>query len=198
MPLSQSGLGLKAYRDYDEHDVINGVYAAQTVPLPQALFVTAVTVSGFPNVNTTGTGFAPSGSFISPLSPYGFPPAYVSSLFFGIKNNLVRPANSGEVVLGMNLHTCAEYDKYGESYARNLRRKYADQIVMSGEGLKLVTKGIFVTNAFSGTPTANQGAYVSGGYLIPCTYNKTLFPGLVGKFLTGPDQDGYADFKIEL
>lgn len=189
---------LAPIREYSEHDVINGYYAAQTVPLLQGLFVTPVVVSGFPNVNTTGTGFASSGNFISPLTPYGGAPAYAYSPFFGIKNMLVRPANSGDVVLGMNLYTCAEYDKFGESYARNLRRKYADQVVCSGEGLKLVTKGIFCTNGFSGTPVANQGAYVSGGYLIPCVYNKALFPTIVGKFLTGPNPDGFADFKIEL
>ncbi len=199
MALSQSRVpSLKAYRDYDEHDVRNGEYAAQTVPLPQGLFVTIVAASGFPNVGSTGTGFAPSGSFISPLTPYGFVPNYASAPFFGIKNNLVRPANSGEVVLGMNLVDCAEVDKYGQSYAVNLRKKYADQVVLSGEGLKIVTKGTFSTNAFSGTPTVNQGAYVSAGMLIPVTYNKALFPGIVGKFTTNVDQDGYADFKIEL
>lgn len=199
MALSQSTYpALKAYRDYDEHDVNNGNYAAQTVPLLQGLFVTPVVISGFPNVNTTGTGFATSGNFISPLPAFGGTPSYAYSPFFGIKNMLVRPANSGDVTLGMNLYTCAEYDKFGESYARNLRRKYADQVVMSGEGLKILTKGVVCTNGFSGTPVANQGAYVSGGYLIPCVYNKALFPTIVGKFLTGPDNDGFADFKIEL
>ena len=199
MALSQSTTpGLKAYRSYDEHDVLNGEYAAQTVPLAQALFVTAIQNSGHPNVGTTGTGYATSGQFISPLTPYGFVPDYASAPFFGIKNNLVRPANSGEVVLGMNLITCAEVDKYGQSYAVDLRKKYSNQVVLSGEGLKLLTAGVVCTNGFSGSPALNQGAYVSAGMLIPCTYNKTLFPYLVGKFISNVDPDGYVDFKIEL
>ncbi len=198
MALSQSSVpSLKAYRSYDEHDVYNGEVAAQTVPLAQGLFVTQVVSSGHPNVSTTGTGLPPVG-FISPLSSYGQVPAYASAGFFGIKGNLVRPANPGEVVLGMNLVTCAEYDKWGQSYAVNLRKKYADQVVLYGEGLKILTKGIVCTNGFSGTPAANSGAYVSAGMLIPCVNNKALFPGIVGKFLSAADQDGYADFKIEL
>lgn len=199
MALSQSRVpSLKAWRDYDEHDVSNGMYAAQTAPLYQGLFVTIAQASGNPNVSNTGTGFAPSGTFIAPLSPYGSLPSYVSAPFFGIKNNLVRPANSGEVVFGMNLVDCAEYDKWGQSYAVNNRKKFADQVVLSGEGLKILKRGTVTTNGFSGTPAVNSGAYVSAGMLIPCVYNKALFPGIVGKFVNPVDQDGYVEFQIEL
>jgi hypothetical protein len=61
--------------------------------------------------------------------------------------------------------------------------------------LSIVT---FSVNNFSGTPAANLGAYVNGGSLIPCVYNRNLFPGIVGKFLEGADADGYALFNLDL
>ena len=200
MAITQSrSVDLKAFRSYSEGDVINGLHSAITVPLYKGSFVTVTVASGNPNVNNTGTGLYPVVPFMGSLGDWGNAPVYATSLRFGIGGNKVRAANSGEVVLGMTLVDCVENDSYGVNYAYQGRNKRnEDQVVLSGEGLKIVTKGLFSVNNFSGTPALNSGAYVNGGSLIPCQYNKTLFPGIVGKFLEAADVDGYALFKLEL
>lgn len=198
--MMQTGVpNLKPFRSYSEHDVLNGLHSATTVPLYKGTFVTITVASGNPNVNNTGTGLSPVVPFIGSLGDWGTPPAYVTSLRFGIGGNKVRAGNSGEVIAGMTVVDCAELNSYGENYASRPRyERNEQQVVLSGEGLKIVTKGIFSVNNFSGTPALNSGAYVNGGSLIPCQYNKTLFPGIVGKFLEAADADGYALFKLEL
>ena len=200
MALSQSNpIDLKAFRSYSENDVINGLFSAQTLPLYKGTFVTIVSALGNPNVNLTGTGLSAVTPFVGSLGDNPNTPSYATSLRFGIAGNKVRAANSGEVVLGMSLVDCQETNKYGENYAfRPRAERDRDQVVLSGEGLKIVTQGLFSTKGFIGTPSANTGAFVNSGVLVPCVYNKTSFPTLVGKFLEGADNDGYALFKIEL
>lgn len=200
MAITQSrSVDLKAFRSYSEHDVINGLHSAITVPLYKGSFVTVTVASGNPNVNQTGTGLSPVVPFIGSLGDWGNAPAYATSLRFGIGGNKVRAANSGETVLGMTLVDCVENDSYGVNYAYQGRDKRNEaQVVLSGEGLKIVTKGLFSVNNYSGTPAVNSGAYVNGGSLIVCQYNKTLFPGIVGKFLEPADADNFALFKLEL
>ena len=192
-------IDLKAFRSYSEHDVVNGLYSATTIPLYKGSFVTVTVASGNPNVNLTGTGLSPVTPFVGALGNWGNAPVYATSLRFGIGGNKVRAANSGEVVLGMTLVDCVENDDYGVNYAYQGRDKRNEaQVVLSGEGLKIVTKGIFSVNNITGVAAFNSGAYVNNGSLVPCVYNKTLFPGIVGKFLEGADADGYALFKLEL
>lgn len=200
MALSQTGSpNLKAFRSYDEHDVRNGLYSAVTVPLNKGSFVTITTAGGNPNVNLTGTGLSAVTPFLGSLGDWGTPPAYATSLRFGVGGSKVRAANSGEVVLGMTLVDCAETNSYGENYANRPRyERLEQQVVLSGEGLKIVKKGVFSVNNFSGTPAVNSGAYVNGGSLIPCVFNKALFPGIVGKFLEAADTDGYVLFELDI
>ena len=200
MAITQSrSVDLKGYRNYSESNVINGLHSATTIPLYKGSFVTVTVSSGNVNANQTGTGLAPANVFIGSLGDWGNAPAYATSLRFGIKNSFVRAANSGETVLGMTLVDCVENNAYGENYAYKSRAERNEaQVVLSGEGLKIVTRGEFSVNNFSGTPAINSGAYVNGGSLIVCQNNKTLFPGIVGKFLEPADADGFALFKLEL
>ena len=199
MALSQSQTpDLKAFRSYSEHDVINGLFTYDTGSGNKGTFVTISQASGNPNVAQTGTGVSVNTAFIGSLGNWGEAPAYATSLRYGIQANKVRAANSGEVVLGVMLHDVRETNQYGTNYAYEpTYKKGEDQVVLSGEGVKILTKGLITTNGFLNTPSANTGAYVSGGYLVPCAYNKTTFPQLVGKFLEGADSDGYALFKVE-
>lgn len=200
MALSQSqSPDLKPFRSYSEHDVINGLFTLTAGSGNKGTFVTISQASGNTNVNLTGTGLAAAYPFIGNLGDWGSAPAYATSLRFGIQGNKVRAANSGEVVLGVLLHDVRETDKYGTNYAFNPNRnRYEDGVTLSGEGVKILTKGLISTNGFINTPVANSGAFVNSGVLVPCVYNRTTFPQLVGKFLEGADADGYALFKVEL
>lgn len=201
MPLSQVGSpNIKALRNFSEHEVINGIFSSTTVPMPKGTVVTINTSSGNVNIAVTGTGTAyPSPFLSSSPSPYGFPPSYVTSDWFGIWNNQVRPCNSGDVPLGITLVDVAEYNRFGESYAaRSRAEREEQQVVLSGEAVKILTRGWVKVNSIVGTPSGNMGAYPSGGFLVACPYNKTAYPSLLGKFLSPVDADGYALFKLEL
>ncbi len=200
MPLATTqSPDLKPFRSYSEHDVINGLYSTVEGSLNKGTIVSISVASGNPNVNRTGTGLAAVNGFIGSLGNWGEAPAYATSLRFGVGYNKVTAANSGSIPLGMLVVDVREENKFGTNYAyegSNLKKE--QQVVLSGEGVKIVTKGLFTTNGFTGVPSANTGAYASGGILVPCAYNKTLFPNLVGKFLEGADADGFALFKLEL
>ena len=200
MALTQSqSPDLKAFRSYSEHNVINGLFTLDTGSGNKGTFVTISQASGNPNVNQTGTGVSANTAFIGSLGDWGLAPAYATSLRHGIQANKVRAANTGEVVLGMLLHDVRETNQYGTNYAYEpAYKKTEDGVVLSGEGVKILTAGLVSTNGFINTPVAGSGAFVNSGVLVPCVYNKTTFPQLVGKFLEGADADGYALFKIEL
>lgn len=190
---------LKPFRNYNENNVNNGFYtpAPAFTPMNKGTFVTIS--RGYTNTNVTTTG---SGVTLTPLvglagSAPGAP-SYVTSQIGSVYGQ-VSPAQSGQVVFGMTLRDVREFDAYGESYRykdQNYRR--AREVVLSGQSVPIVSRGEFALNSFVGTPSPNTGAYVSGGFLIPCPYNKTLFPQLVGKFTSFADPDGYAFFEIEL
>jgi hypothetical protein len=200
MPLAQSqSPDLKPYRTVNQHEVINGHFTSELGTLNKGTFVTISMASGNPNVNRTGTGLAANTPFIGSLGNWGEAPAYATSLRYGIGGNKVRAANSGEVVLGVTLVDTKETNQYGTNYAYEATyKKNEDQVVLSGESVPILTRGLISTNGYVGTPVANSGAYVSGGLLVPCVYNKTLFPQLVGKFMEGPDPDNFVWFKVEL
>lgn len=190
---------LKPIRDYNENEVVNGLYtpAPAFTPLNKGTFVTITRGYGNTNVTTTGSGIT-----VTPLvglagSAPGTP-SYATSQIASVYGQ-VSPALSGQPVLGMTLRDVREFDIYGESY-RYKSQDYRNQreVVLSGQSVPIVKRGIFSTNNFSGTPSAMTGAYVSQGVLVPCPYNKVLFPQVVGYFHGGADADGYAKFQIEL
>ncbi len=198
LALSQSP-DLGAFRSYSEHEVINGLFTSELGTLNKGTFVTISMASGNPSVNRTGTGLAANTPFIGSLGNWGEAPSNAVSLRYGILGNKVRAANSGEVLLGVTLVDVKETNQYGTNYAYEPRwKRDEDQVVTSGEGVKILVRGVIETNGYVGTPSANTGAYVSGGVLIPCAYNKALFPQLAGKFLGPAEANGFAVFKVEL
>lgn len=190
---------LAPFRNINPWEVINGLFSTVEGTLNKGTFVSIASASGNPNVNVTGTGsVTPVASFISNMGDWGEAPAYATSPRFGIQFNKVQTAMSGDVVFGMTLNDVKEDNKYGTNYAYdNASRKSADQVVLSGESVPILTRGLVTTNAFFGTPSAGTGAYVSSGKLVPCPYNKATYPQLVGKFLE-PAVNGFALFKLEL
>lgn len=198
LPLSQFP-DLAPYRDYDEHDVINGIYsiAPASAPLLKGTFVSILTASGNPNAAVTGSGVAQNGMFIDNLGSWGGAPGYAFSPRFGIKWNLVKAANSGDVPLGVSLYDCKEFNEYGENLAYRPRTdRDRNEVILPGEGLKILTKGKITTNGFTGVPSPGSGAYVHSGILVPCPYFQT-FPKVVGKFLE-PAVNGFVLFQVEL
>ena len=190
MPLSQSQYpDLKAYREYDEHDTYQGL-ATSTGVLNKGTIVAIATNSGVGTVAATGTGVYNS-PFINNRGTVPNTPSYATSLNFGIVNNTVRPANSGDAAIGINLYDCRSVNAFGEGYAWSRGEQKRDQVILPGEGLKIAQRGKFLTNGFSGVPIPGSGAYAQNGVLIPCVFNRNSF-NIVGKWLEPADAEGYA------
>jgi hypothetical protein len=98
------------------------------------------------------------------------------------------------------LYDVRETNAYGEKYIYRPRYERAENdIVVSGEAVPILTRGILKVNAIDGTPGPGSGAIPSttnAGFL-EVTSDPTL-PDNVGKFLTTFDADDYALFKLEL
>lgn len=187
---------LKPMRQISEWEVFNGIYSATTATLNKGTFVTIATAPG--NTNVLQNASNPSTPLTGDAGAWGEAPSYAVSRRW--KNTAtVRAANSGEVVLGVTLVDVKEEDKFGINYAYlPYSARQEKRVVLSGDPVPILFRGIIKTNNFSGTPnptgTSANGAYVHGGELIVSAYSKATS---AGKFLSAADADGYALFKVE-
>lgn len=112
----------------------------------------------------------------------------------------VDTAGSGDVPFGLTLYDVRETNEWGEKYLFAPRYETSEQqIVISGQSVPVVFRGIVEINGFSGTPGPGSGAIVgNNGRLVVNNSAATPSAGRVGKFLSTSGADGYALFKIEL
>lgn len=182
---------LKPFRNWSEHEIINGLYAATLGTLNKGTFVTITQASG--NTNVMQSGANPANPHLGVAGNFGGAPSYAISKRWSL-NWRVRAANPNEPVLGVTVRDVSETNKFGEAYVYRPRfEKDEQQVVNSGEAVPILTRGLISTNNFTGTPVPGSGATVSGGMLVVAAYSATS----VGKFLTTADADGYAIFKVE-
>lgn len=184
---------LKPFRQYSEYEVINGLFSANVDTLNKGTFVSMLaTNSG--NTNVSQNANSPATPHLGIAGNFGEAPAYASSKRFEVKWK-VRAATHTDVVLGVTLRDVKETNKFGEKYAyRPSYDQFEQMVVLSGEAVPILTRGIISTNGFTGTPVAGSGATVSGGSLVVGVYSTSS----VGKWLSSADGDGYALFKVEL
>ena len=105
--------------------------------------------------------------------------------------NLVKYDVAGGVPVGILLN-----DVVNKDLTRTHLNFYKDEVQKGGK-VTVLRKGWVVTDSVDGTPVAGSGAYVSttvAGNLTIATDEGDL----VGKFLTGPDADGYCKIEVNL
>jgi len=184
---------LKPFRGYDEHEVINGQYAHVDGTVNKGTMVSILTSHNFGSPFATGSGTA-----VAPVTIDGNlagTPSYATSPHFVLANKVNSPA-SGTPVLGMLLNDVRPYD-FANSYSYE-NFKY-HQMIPSGRGVKIVTKGEFNTNNWTGTtPAANLGGYAHSGVIVTTTLALAkASPSYCGRWMTTPDSENYAIFKLE-
>lgn len=188
---------LKPFRDYDEHEVIN-LFAHVDDACNKGTFVTITSANG--NTNVWHNAASPA----TPHLDYNGSLSNVPTRALVQREEVmwkVDSAVSGDVALGMTLYEVAENNSYGEKFLfRPYYERAEQQVVLSGEAVPIVTRGIFKINGFSGTPGPNSGgilgpSYIQGKLLVS---NSTSLGQRCGKFLSTADADGYAVFKLEL
>jgi hypothetical protein len=179
---------LKPFRDYSEHDVINLFAFTGDQTLITKGLVVRVTGEGFvtsPNTSSTELLGSVGGSF--PNS---------QSLRFGVKSKIIAAPSGDGTALGLTLLDVREFDENGEKLIFNPRKAAEMNVVVSGQAVPVLTKGIVL---YSGTAaTAGHVAYVgaTAGELASAA---SLPAGAVkvGKWL-GNHSSNVALLKIEL
>jgi hypothetical protein len=194
MNITQSP-NIKPFRDYDEHEVYNGFFSANVASLNKGTFVSIVPgASG--NLNVIQGANRPATPLLGAGPAYGNGPARVTSYRSEVKWK-VQATPSGTVPLGVALYDVRETNAFGESYlSRPAYERIEQEVVVSGEALPILARGLIALKGFTGTAapgsginTCVNGLGVVGSYTKGTSY---------GRFLSAADADGYALFKVEL
>jgi hypothetical protein len=173
---------LRAYRQYNETDVINH-FKSDVVPLDNGTLVKVLSGIKANDDNWLMIG-APGAVYGNTVSQrYSVTPS-------------VTYANTGSVVLGMTLHDVRETDENGENLKFNPRKAAEMQVVLTGQAVPIVTRGIFHISGVGGNPVAGAKAYLDD-YL---GNGKIATTGLtqVGQFLGVKDADGFVFFRLDV
>ena len=194
MNITQSP-NIKPFRDYDEHEVYNGFFSANVASLNKGTFVSIV-AGGSGNLNVIQGANRPPTPLLGAGPAYGNGPARVTSYRSEVKWK-VQATPSGTVPLGVALYDVRETNAFGESFlSRPQYERIEQEVVVSGEALPILARGLIALKGFTGTAAPGSGINVCvNGLGVVGTYTKgTSF----GRFLSAADADGYALFKVEL
>jgi hypothetical protein len=180
---------LRPFRQYDENDVVNlFAFSGDSTHVVKGL---AVQVVGEGWTNEANS------SPVETLGSVGASYTNVVSQRYGAKAK-VAVAASGDAILGLTLMDVRELDENGEKLVFNPRKAAEMGVVISGQVVPIVTKGL-VQYSGAANVAAGSVAYVSGaaGELagavsLPADATK------VGKWLSKNDTNGIALLKIEL
>ena len=171
---------LRPYNDHSEHEVIN--LFTVTGDLPRGTFVTAADAGvNLSDANTIGQ-----------LSPFG---NTVSAVFSVPWNAVAAP--SGTTPIGVTLKDFRTFDENGERLVLHPRKAAEMDVVITGQAVPILTRGIVLYSGIVGTPGYGSGAAVSdagdGAVKVVAAGAKTI-----GKFLGPKNAYGHALLKIEL
>jgi len=175
---------LKPFNDHSEHEVIN--LFTVTGDLPRGTFVTAAGAG----VNLTDD------NTIGELSPFG---NTVSAVFSVPWSAVAAPSGTAKAsVIGATLKDFRTYDENGERLLFHPRKAAEMDVIVSGQAVPVLTRGIVLYSGIVGTPAYGSGAAISDagdGGLKVVAYNAAT---CVGKFLGPKNAQGHALLKIEL
>ena len=159
---------LRPFRDYSEHDVVN-LFTYSGAQDANGVIATAGTV-----VKVIGNGFQPVVASTNPPGT-GFlgavPVDMAGSVGAGFANVVsdryaltakVTAASSGDVAMGITLVTTQELDENGEKLVFNPRKVAEKGVVISGQSVPVLTRGIVVYSGSQiGAANVGAGVYLS-------------------------------------
>ncbi len=176
---------LKPFRDYDEHDVIN-LFAYSGTTANKG----AVVVAQGQGVNLLDA------TSLDNLSSYG----NTLSAQFNVPwtvTEATAAANKSQVV-GMLLKDVRTVDENGERLIFNPRKAAEMDVIISGQAVPVLTKGVVLVNGMVGTPGYGSGARPAASGNLQVTGWSASDNSIIGKFLGPTGSDGYALFKLEV
>ena len=185
---------LKPFRQYSENDVVNLFAYSGTAENGAAGIVATKGLAVKVAVGWTNDA---NSNPVELLGSVGASYNNVVSQRYGVKPKVVI-AGSGDAVLGVTLMDVRELDENGEKLVFNPRKAAEMGVVLSGQAVPILTKGL-VTYSGGSNVAVGYVAFVSGtaGDLA----GAAELPGRttkIGKWLSNNDANGTALLKIEL
>lgn len=181
---------LRPYNDHSEHEVIN--LFTVTGDLPRGTFV--VPASSGVNLLDANT--------VGQLSPFE---NTVSAVFTVPWSAAAAPSGaSAGSIIGTTLKDFRTFDENGERLVLRPRKAAEMDVVITGQAVPILTRGIVLYSGIVGSPQFGSGAAVADagdGSLKTVAYNTvsgSKNPAVVGKFLGPVNAYGHALVKIEL
>ena len=170
---------LRPFRDYDEKDVINLYHFSGTLPATKGTLV-----------KIQGNGWVSSDE-IAMLGSVGNSYSNTVSERYGVEA-AVTTAGAADSPIGIMLFDVKETDENGEKLVFNPRKAAEMDIVLSGQAVPVVSRGVFLysgTQLATDAPTAGQDLYCgANGEII--TGNPGSANTKVGRALGAKDSDG--------
>lgn len=158
------------FRQYDDQDVVN-MFALGT---------------GYVNESVTGNGFGDAGVFVaiesgnlnldtitmdgaygSYLGKTNYP--HVGANYYPRVSLSVKPAGTGDALLGITLRQTAKFDENGEKLLYYPQKAEELMCVLPGQSVPVATRGIFtlVSTAFTGAiPAPGSGVKIGGSGVV--------------------------------
>ena len=182
---------LRPFRDYSEHNVIN-LFSHIDGAVDDG-----IVVKHNANTNWGILGWQNSDELnqLSMLGDVGS--AYDNSVSerYGVSAR-VDTAGTADIPIGMTLYAVAETDENGEKLIYNPRKAAEMQVVVSGQAVPLVTKGLFLYDVGLAADT------VIVGYNARVGANGVIVTGgagaVVGRWLGNVDANGHALLQLDL
>ncbi len=182
----------RPFQDYDEHDVINGLFTLTGIPpISKGTFVKVQ--SGF--LGDQGLKFgAPDGN------------SYNNTVSFrwNVPATIATCDASGDNAIGMTLYDYKEVDEHGNKLVFDPRKTIEVEAILSGQAMPIVTRGLFLYSGIEGSsPTAGAPAFLgvaggvtaSGGNSTTANYTAAT---RVGTWLGPKDGNGFALLALRL
>ena len=175
---------LKPFRDYSEHDVVNGIFSLDT---QTGALGTLVKIAGSGFINGNNELFTNINSTI--------PNVYTPRKSTVAK---VTRTTSGDRPFGFLLYDVKEVNFQGVSFAYDPARKAEAQCVISGEAVPVVRKGLFLVAVPTGQLPAPGKVLVAdnttaGEWACASAGTAKSF----GVCLGSPDADGYTLVAVD-
>lgn len=180
-------MALRPYRSHSEYDVVN-FFALDVSSGDAGNFVEMV--SGQPDKLSAEWDLSSVGNFSS-----------VDGVFSRRASNpakiKISNSGSGSKVLGIMLYDVREYDENGNKLVYSPSKQDERSVVLSGQAVPVLTRGLVSVNNIEGTPAAGSGLGV-GLNGKPKVMNENASIGVYGRFLTSTGAAGYAIAKLEI
>lgn len=176
---------LKPFRDYDEHDVVNlFAYSGASANKGTVVVAQGQGVNLLDNSSLDNLSFAANSLSAQFNVPWTVADASASST----KNQVV----------GLLLKDIRSVDENGERLIFNPRKAAEMDVIVSGQAVPILTKGLVLVNGIVGTPGFGSGARPAANGNLQVTGWSASENSIIGKFLGPTGSDGYALFKLEL